>query len=340
MKKKVLYGVALALCAGVSMGTLQSCKDDLSDLDQKVVYNQNDMLKKLNDLKTALEAQIAACGSTCDAKILALKNDIEGQLAVINADLAKKADKTYVDAEVAKLQGQIDQLTQNGASQADIAALEQKINNLLAGKADQTEIDRLDQLIAQLQGQVADKTVLEGLQDDLKDLQDDLTKYKDEATSYADAIKSDLEDKIKALATELATTSSKLNADIVAIDARITNLSAEYNSKFEAVDTEISNIKNSYLDLSNKYADLAAELVALKTNYETQQSVIEALNKSVEDLWGDVFGPAGLSDQLSMVRTELKNDIDELSLKYTEIAASNQELWESIYAEGGLSDQM
>ncbi len=45
MKKKVLYGAALALFASVSMGTLQSCKDDLADAIHQNDYDHKALIE-------------------------------------------------------------------------------------------------------------------------------------------------------------------------------------------------------------------------------------------------------------------------------------------------------
>ena len=49
MKKKVLYGVTLALL-GASMVSLQSCKDDLSDLEHRMDYELNGSPNSLKEL--------------------------------------------------------------------------------------------------------------------------------------------------------------------------------------------------------------------------------------------------------------------------------------------------
>ena len=50
MKKKVLYGVTLALLGGASMVSLQSCKDDLSDLQEQVDFQKGNNFASLKEL--------------------------------------------------------------------------------------------------------------------------------------------------------------------------------------------------------------------------------------------------------------------------------------------------
>ncbi|MDE7420582.1 MAG: hypothetical protein K2N35_10270 [Muribaculaceae bacterium] len=299
MKKKVLYGASLALLASVSMGTLQSCKDDLSDLRQEVVYNQSDLIEKLKTLRGDLEGQIKECERNCSTERVLLKAKID----TLTADLSGKVDTTTFNTEVARLQG----------------------------------------LITDFEGNLADNAVISGLNSSLNTLNDAFEAYKTASEAAANATSADLAD----LRAKLTTLSSTINSELTAINTKISELSDVYEKRFDTVTEDITNIKKDYTTISNtvnglsdNVGKLTDDLVALGAKYETQQASITAMENGINDLWTQVFGPAGLSDQLSMVRTELLGEIDDLKAEYVKITAEHQELWEAIFAPGGISDQM
>lgn len=73
--KKVLYGVAMALVAIVSFGSLQSCKDDLSDLRIQTNYDVANLQAQLNDLDSKLQALMKK-ETVTPAELAAAVNDM------------------------------------------------------------------------------------------------------------------------------------------------------------------------------------------------------------------------------------------------------------------------
>ena len=80
----------MALFASVSMGTLQSCKDDLSDVVQQNDYDHKVLTDQINALKTALED----CKSNCASEIASLKTSI--------SNLEKQINDNKADADATK----------------------------------------------------------------------------------------------------------------------------------------------------------------------------------------------------------------------------------------------
>lgn len=98
--KKVLYGVALALFAGVSVGSLQSCKDDINDLKSKTDFSLSDLQYKLNFEAKRLQDSI-------DNHTKSI-NEIRKNYATIayvreKADSLERQLNNKIDTEVGKL---------------------------------------------------------------------------------------------------------------------------------------------------------------------------------------------------------------------------------------------
>lgn len=133
--KKVLYGVALTLFAGVSVGSLQSCKDDVADLRTQTSYDLTKLQSQLNGEAARLEGLINAEAAARQADIAAVNRLIAG-LQTADRDLADKVDgvtsrldnveallpnmeegdrlasQAYVDGKAEALQAEIDALKQ------------------------------------------------------------------------------------------------------------------------------------------------------------------------------------------------------------------------------------
>ncbi|MDE7097030.1 MAG: hypothetical protein K2O47_06020, partial [Muribaculaceae bacterium] len=87
MMKKVLYGVALAFVSLMTMGSLQSCKDDWSDLATQTKYDVADLQYQIERQKNALEDSIRKHREELN-KLLPILNDY--------------ATVTYVDTTLQK----------------------------------------------------------------------------------------------------------------------------------------------------------------------------------------------------------------------------------------------
>ena len=99
--KKVLYGVALTLLASASVGSLQSCKDDVNDLKTQTSYDlknlQFDIEKKLDELEQGLLNEINSKQPKGD---YLTKNDLEtilsGKGYLTSADIAGLLDSSAI----------------------------------------------------------------------------------------------------------------------------------------------------------------------------------------------------------------------------------------------------
>lgn len=103
MKKKIINGILMSALLLAGTTSFVSCKDNVDDVETGIRFDMGTMNKQIAELENRiaiLEAQ--------DMGVEQLKKDLEA----LKAEVAKKADKTYVDEEIKKLQDQIDLLAE------------------------------------------------------------------------------------------------------------------------------------------------------------------------------------------------------------------------------------
>lgn len=105
MKKKIINGILMSALLLAGTTSFVSCKDNVDDVETGIRFDMSTMDKEIDALETRiaiLEAQ--------DMGVEQLKKDLQAlkdEVAKLKTD---KADKTYVDDEIKKLQDQIDAL--------------------------------------------------------------------------------------------------------------------------------------------------------------------------------------------------------------------------------------
>ena len=103
MKKKIINGILMSALLLAGTTSFVSCKDNVDDVETGIRFDMGTMNKEIAELETRiaiLEAQ--------DMDVAQLKKDLQA----LKDEVAKKADKTYVDEEIKKLQDQIDLLAE------------------------------------------------------------------------------------------------------------------------------------------------------------------------------------------------------------------------------------
>ena len=280
--------------------------------DQTTVDN---LIKEVNDLKTAYEANKAAVQAKIDA--------IDKDIAALQALIATKADQSALDAAIqtltAAINGKVDKETYNEAV-ARISALETLLNSLKSDietlRADKAaladvnnKVELINKDIAALQEALKDKvsteafnslkTTVEGLQTTLTNVQAAfqaaLATKADQAT--VDALKADVQSKIDALNEQLKNyvTNDTFNAAVSRLETLIAALE---NSKADK--TEVAALQATLLTVQAAVADLQAN----KADKEAVNAALESLRKEVEAL------VASKADKTEIVR--LDNLIEKL----------------------------
>ena len=103
MKKKIINGILMSALLLAGTTSFVSCKDNVSDVKDEIYVDMNALNKQI----TELESRIAILEAQ-DMDVAQLKKDLQA----LKDEVAKKADKTYVDEEIQKLQDQIDLLAE------------------------------------------------------------------------------------------------------------------------------------------------------------------------------------------------------------------------------------
>ena len=270
MKKKVLYGAALALFASVSMGTLQSCKDDLSDFEHKTQYDNKVLTDQINALKTALED----CKSNCASEIASLKTSI--------SNLEKQINDNKADADATKaLAKQLEQ---------DLKALSDKVALMYTNDQVDKKLTDLETLLKKYTDDQtgAVKTALETLINEkvteintlITKLDGDLTQLRNDFTTQHNA----LAERVTALETE----------------------NANQQAALEAAQNEINELWNqmhSQNELINQvYQSLTDELNELGAKYDE-------LSKNLDQLTQDIYGVGGLQEQMLQLNNALRDEL-------------------------------
>ncbi len=280
--------------------------------DQTTVDN---LIKEVNDLKTAYEANKAAV----QAKIDAIDKDID----TLEALIATKADQSALDAAIqtltAAINGKVDKETYNeavariSALETQLASLKDLINTLQTEKAALTEVQNkidlvnkdIEALKEALNGKVSQeafnslKATVDGLQTTLANVQAAfqaaLATKADQAT--VDALKADVQSKIDALNEQLKNyvTNDTFNAAVSRLE---TLIAALQDSKADK--TEVAALQATLLTVQAAVADLQNN----KADKEAVNAALESLRKEVEAL------VASKADKTEIVR--LDNLIEKL----------------------------
>ncbi|MDO4335699.1 MAG: hypothetical protein Q4C37_07725 [Bacteroidales bacterium] len=193
MKKKVLYGVVMACSLGMTMGTLQSCTDDLNDFKGEYVVDQYNLGQTLDGIK----AEIAANKAQCEAEIARLQAQItanDGDIEKLQQDLTALAGqvadrvtydqltqtltkleqdlKAYVDSQDAALKAAID--SEIALAKAEIDKLDGKVSTI------ETKVGTLETNLAALQAKVNEnKVAIDAINTELGNIQTNVQANKD-----------------------------------------------------------------------------------------------------------------------------------------------------------------
>lgn len=275
MKKKVLYGVFMACFAFIAVGTLQSCKDELSDFEHQTNYNFAQMEGVISGLRTDLEN----CKTNCSAKLEELRGLIDANTAndeltnqridALNNELRNYATIKDVDKKLSDLEKSL-----KAYSDAGDLALSQKIGEI------DGEISELESYIT------SQLTVLDGkidalgstLGDSIDQVAYDLGVLQgrvDANTTSITTIKSELDSLKQVVAgfdpTAILARLSALETSVNTISSQVAVLQAQYNSlngaintitsKIATLTTELNTLTSKFNDLTNRVQDMLTSIL-------------------------------------------------------------------------------
>lgn len=275
MKKKVLYGVFMACFAFIAVGTLQSCKDELSDFEHQTNYNFAQMEGVISGLRTDLEN----CKTNCSAKLEELRGLIDANTAndeltnqridALNNELRNYATIKDVDKKLSDLEkslkaysdaGDLALSQKIGEIDGEISELESYITSqltVLDGKIDalgSTLGDSIDQVaydLGVLQGRVDANTT-------------SITTIKSELDSLKQVVAGFDPTAILARLSALETSVNTINSQVAALQAQYNSLSGAINtitSKIATLTTELNTLTSKFNDLTNRVQDMLTSIL-------------------------------------------------------------------------------
>lgn len=282
MKKKVLYGVVMAFLAGAGMSSLQSCKDDLADVQHQLKYDIDQLRQNLQSQIDALNAALKGCQASCGQNIEDLK------------------------AQIKSLQDQIDALKKSGATDAEVKALENK----------------LDEAVKNLNAEIANKVTYEELTQKLKDLQTALDAankaYADQAaTTAAEKAKAEalaqlaleigkVNEAIGNINTNITNLDNKYAAALAELEQKLKDATAALNgsisdldSKINALDVKIDNLGSGIESLKGNVAVLAYQMGTVQESVKLHDAQIKAILAELNRLDGQDAAIAEVKSQLA-----------------------------------------
>lgn len=260
----------MALFAFIAVGTLQSCKDELDDLEHQRTYD----MYKLSEVIEALRSGCDVAKADCDAKIA----DLQAQI-------------TANDGDIAKLQDDLETLAGEVANRATIDELNAAIKKLEDGYKSYT-----DSQLAEKIGEV--KTYSEKL---VQDLRDDLKKEFELGNARISEIETELDEvaaavaaanaqielnkkSIAAINTELETLKSTLK-NHESLISKLQEKYAELDEKIDAVKDELLNEINELWNQSEENRALISQLYNVFTEKMNEiEAELDALTNRVNDM--------------------------------------------------------
>lgn len=279
MKKKVLYGVFMACCAALPMGTLQSCTDDLADFEQNYVLDQN----KLNAAIADLQRQVNENKTACEQGIAGLKSEInalEGRIAKNEGDIA--ALKIELNEKYTDLLGKIN-------DKVSLDKLQTELNNLetsLKGYVDAKDQEIKDELAAQV------GILTQMIQTEISNLG---TELRTEFNTSLNDLKTQVNTQISQLQSDVATKFTEVHTKLAALEAMDETLRQGIQSNSE----QITNLLELINELQEEYTQLYSYLEEAFGQIEsTQQFITQVLNT--------------LTERIDEVEAELQGQIDEV----------------------------
>ncbi|MDE5871453.1 MAG: hypothetical protein K2H22_05905 [Muribaculaceae bacterium] len=279
MKKKVLYGVALALISSVSMGTLQSCKDDVSDLEQRITYDQAGLKQKIEALQNALEECQKNCKeSLADHENRITKNstdiaNLQAQLATINGLIGNLVTTEELQKQIKLLSDRIAALENAGTTTPGSGLTEDQVKQLIA-----ESISGINQTLIDL----GDK--IEGVDKIVKGLKEELEKY-------------DLT-QIEKNKAEIAGLKTRMETQEEAVRVMTIKM-AELEATVEGHTEEIERVKAAIEEMKGQIDQVAQDIN--QVNQEINELWVQ-LNQTNENI-GQIY--AALNDKIAVVETNL-----------------------------------
>ena len=296
MKKKVLYGVIMTFLMAMSLGTLQSCTDDLSDLRHEYAAGQYD----LRELIKALDLKVDGCISTCQQNIEDLQNQItwnHDSIQGLDAALKQLAGEVATMASLENLQEDLDSLGKDLRKYYDRkdSLLRDSLENKIAAEIGVVNVRihnldsicqaQFDSILPARFNQISDS--LSNLDANVKNVQDSLAKAYITINTHQLAI-----DSIKGRLSLVEEMAKKNGADIALLQNRVQKLEGDLDALQEKYDAQFENLNNLMSQAFSQIKD-TQDMITKVNNYLSDkidsevarlQSEIDTINDALNAL--------------------------------------------------------
>lgn len=310
MKKKVLYGVVMACLAATAVPTLQSCTDDVSDLNQQYAIDQ----KTLANVIEALKNELANCKADCNTKIADLQAQInanDGDIAKLQNDLQALSNQVANRVTLDQLNQQLANLENNLKKYVDTqdAALKKELSETISSEITLVN-KRIDQLDSEYQQNFTNiKNDITNLQKDFQNKLDETnTNLRKLQDALADVIVS-IQDKQKAIEAIqeqlnlMSTTVAENKAAIKEFREEIDGLKTAYDQKFDYLNSSLEEAFGQ-IEQTQQFATQILNLLS-----ERIDEVEGALTPKIEELQGDLELLESKFDELTQRVDDLLTNI-------------------------------
>lgn len=286
----------MAFFAVLSMGTLQSCTDDLSDFEHQYAYDQYNLGETISGIEKTIADN---------------KAELEAEIADLQAQI------TSNDGDIANLQQQLTQLTGDLANYVKLEELEKRLKELQDDLSayEAANDAALDALKKEIEQDIAEvNATIANMDADYQAKFADYTKQLEDANSKIDAVQKDVTDALTAIADN--------KAAIEAIQSKLNELE-NLASTVEANKEAIATLTQQFQDLEKKYdaqiENLSSELEeAYRQIQETQTFVTwwcNLLQDQIDNLADEV-------DSLKTAIEALEDEFDLLTMRVNELITS------------------
>lgn len=287
MMKKVLYGVFMAFFAVMTMGSLQSCTDDLDRFEHQTAVN----FQNLDGDLSALKAEVAKNKAECEANIA----DLQRQITANDGDI----DKLQKDLKA--LAAEVDNRVTFEKLAEDLAALEKTLKDYSDAKDAELQKalgDQLDAAVATVNARIDELD--EGYQKNFKKI----------------------EGEIDGLTQDLAKAWVKINNTSDAVDA-ITSELDNLKATVEGNTEKIAELTNEFVAFQKKYDEEMARLnsdlqEAFLQIQQTQGFITQVMNL----LQSEIDGLQNQVDNLLTAVEALEDEFDLLTDRVNDLITS------------------
>ena len=284
---------------------------------QEQINNTN---TKIEEVKSALQGEISTAKANVIAQLEAAKEELENELATINATIATlKAKDAELDGKIANLQTYVD--TELGKTtdwvNATFATLEQ-YNSLVSEVATiKEQIKAINESVTNLETKLTTK-INEDIATAVSTLSADIQqKVSEITTAYTNAVKTAKEEITTAYTAAIQTAISNLDSSLKAwVGEQLANYYtiAEVEAKIAALQTSMTEGDEA----------LQEELKSLKSQLETTAAEITAAyKKAIEEVINTNNGviDTKIANEIASVNQRINNEVAAINAKIATLEA-------------------